>query len=62
MLTSKIDGFTRLMRSFSPLAVLERGYAIIKKGDKLIASIKDVKREDIINVRLKDGEIGAEVI
>lgn len=59
---SRTDGFMRLMRSLSPLAVLERGYAIVKRGDALIASVKDVQSKDIISVRLKDGDIGAEVV
>jgi len=43
MQKSKIDNFVRLIQSFSPKAVLQRGYAIIKKKGQVISSIKDLK-------------------
>lgn len=59
---SKIDGLIRLMRSFSPHAVLERGYAIVKKGGEVISSITKLNTGDAIAVELKDGAINAEII
>jgi len=58
----KIDNFARLIKSFSPQAVLERGYAVVRKEGKVISSVKDLKARDVIGLRLKDGEIGAEVL
>ena len=62
MQKSKIDNFTRLIKSFSPQAVLERGYAVVRKEGKVISSVNDLKTRDVIGLRLKDGEIGAEVL
>ncbi|MEK7519626.1 MAG: exodeoxyribonuclease VII large subunit [Patescibacteria group bacterium] len=59
---SNTDGFTRLIKSFSPMAVLERGYAIVRKNRTIIKSVRDVKPRDRIEMRLKDGEISAEVV
>jgi len=59
---SKVDNFARLLSSFSPLAVLERGYAIVKKGERVVTSARDLSPKDIINVRFKDGEVGAETL
>lgn len=59
---SKIDGLVRLMRSFSPQAVLERGYAIVKKGNEVVSSIKKLQTGDAVGVELKDGVFNAEVI
>ena len=41
--------------ALSPLKTLERGYGIIKLDDKAITSIKDLKKDDLINIELKDG-------
>lgn len=59
---SKIDGLVRLMRSFSPQAVLERGYAIVKKGNEVVSSIKKLQAGDAIGVELKDGAFDAKVV
>lgn len=59
---SKVEGFVRLLSSLSPQAVLERGYAIVKKGERVVTSVRVVHPKDEISVRLKDGEVGAEII
>ena len=41
--------------ALSPLKTLERGYGIIKLNDKAVTSIKDLKKDDLINIELKDG-------
>ncbi len=50
------------LNALSPLAVLSRGYSVAEKGGKLIKSVKDVKPDDEISIRLKDGKINARVI
>lgn len=59
---SKIDAVVRLMKSFSPAAVLERGYAIVKKGDEVVSSIKKLRPGDIVGLELKDGACDAKVV
>lgn len=59
MQQSKIEGFVRLMHSFSPRAVLDRGYAIVQKGGQAIASVKTLKIHDAVHIRLKDGAFEA---
>ena len=46
------------LKAVSPLAVLDRGYAIVmnNKG-KAIKSSKEIKIGDIINTRLAEGEL-----
>ncbi len=48
LLLSKLD-------ALSPLKTLERGYGIIKLNDKAVTSIKDLKKDALINIELKDG-------
>ncbi len=45
----------------NPLNSLKRGYAIIKVNDKSISSIKKVKINDNINIKLSDGTLLANV-
>ena len=62
MQESKVDSFSRLMRSFNPKAVLDRGYAIVRKKGGLVSSIRDLKSRDLVGVELKDGNFEAEVL
>ena len=41
----------------NPLNTLKRGYAIIKKDDKVIQNIKDISKGNEITIQLKDGNI-----
>ena len=55
LLINKLD-------ALSPLKTLDRGYSIIKHNHKAIASVKDLKSNDKIEIELKDGSINATVI
>ncbi len=46
----------------NPLNTLKRGYAITKKGNKVVTSIKNIKKNDNIDITLQDGIINANVI
>ncbi len=54
-LISKLD-------TLSPLKTLTRGYSIAEKDNKNIKSIKDVKKDDIINLKFIDGKVETKVI
>lgn len=47
------------LNALSPLKTLERGYAIVYKDNKNITNISDIKKNDQIEVRLKDGSFKA---
>lgn len=49
------------LETLNPLLTLKRGYAITKKEGKVIDSIEKIKKNDIIQIELKDGEITAKV-
>lgn len=51
-----------LIRSFSPLAVLERGYAIVQKNQKIMRSSSDVNEGDQLKIRLHEGSLECEVV
>ena len=54
-LVSKLD-------TLSPLKTLTRGYSIIEKDGMIVKSITDLRTEDEISIRLKDGEKQAKII
>ena len=43
------------LEALSPLKTLERGYGIIKLNEKAVTSIKDLKKDDLIDIELQDG-------
>ncbi len=59
--TSTIEVISRL-DALSPLKTLTRGYTIAEKNKKNIKSIRDLKKDDIINLRFIDGKIETKVI
>ena len=48
--------------ALSPLKTLQRGYTITKKNNKVITSIKDIKKGDKLSIEFKDGNINSEVL
>ena len=46
----------------NPLKVLKRGYSVTYKEDKIINSIKDIKKDDLLKLKLSDGYINTKVI
>lgn len=49
------------MSAFDPRAALKRGYAIVSKQGKNIASVKQLGPGDRLGIQLADGTIGATV-
>lgn len=57
----KIENSMSLLDSLSPLKVVDRGYAIATLNNVVVKSIKQVKKGDIVSIRVTDGEIETEV-
>ena len=55
------DGLVRTLRGVSPLAVLDRGYALVRKDGSVISQAASVMPGDEIQVSLASGEIEATV-
>ena len=47
--------------SLSPLAVVDRGYSIASKKNKVINSVSEIVVTDLIEIRVSDGTLLAEV-
>jgi len=50
-----------LLNAYSPLAIIQRGYSITMKAGVVIKSIQDVQPDDLISIRLTDGELTSKV-
>lgn len=62
----KVRGYFSLVESASarlnllnPENILERGYALVFKGGKAVTGISDIKKEDFIEIKLKDGYVSS---
>ncbi len=50
-----------LLDSLSPLRVVDRGFSITQKNNKVVKSVQEVKANDDITIRVTDGYINATV-
>ena len=58
---NKIGVFENVIKANNPERQLKLGYSIIFFKKKIVRSIKEVKKNDIIDIKLSDGEIESEV-
>ncbi|MEA3286935.1 MAG: exodeoxyribonuclease VII large subunit [Candidatus Marinimicrobia bacterium] len=59
---SKLDGLEQQVQLLSPLAILDRGYAVLSQDDgQIIQSVEQVAAGDQVRIRLKDGTLGVAV-
>jgi exodeoxyribonuclease VII large subunit len=56
-----LDTLHARLGALSPVATLERGYAIVHRGDELVRAATQVGQGDTIDVRVADGSFGATV-
>ncbi|KRN77563.1 exodeoxyribonuclease VII large subunit [Weissella minor] len=45
----------------SPLAILARGYSLVEKDDQIIRSTSDLQLDDVVDIRLADGQVTAQI-
>lgn len=63
-LTAKSKEFSALcakLDAMSPLKILARGYSVATRQGRIITDASDVKKGDVINIRVGNGEIESEV-
>ncbi len=65
LLDKPVEKYSRLLEKLellNPLLTIKRGYAVIKKEDKVITSIKQVKKKEVVKFELQDGVLDAQII
>lgn len=60
--SQRLEHMISKLEVLNPLNTLNRGYAIIKKDDKVLSSIKNIKKNDTLTIKLKDGEVDSKII
>ena len=59
---AQVDGLSSRLQALSPLAVLQRGYAVLRGPDgRILQSVSQVKPGDIVKARIQDGDLTAQV-
>ena len=58
---SKISALAGKLDALSPLSVISRGYAIVEKDNKPVTKVKDLKKDDVISIKLSDGQVKARI-
>jgi exodeoxyribonuclease VII large subunit len=59
---ARVQALSGVISANNPLAVLRRGYAKVYKADKQVVGVEDAEVGDKLDIKLYNGEIGAEVI
>jgi len=58
---ARLKGLENRLTALSPLAVLQRGYAVVTKNKRIVVSRSQVQDGDALRVRVRDGEFDARV-
>ncbi len=53
----EIERYEEIILNSNPEKQLRLGYAIVKKGEKVIKSVKNIKKEDLIQTTFFDGQV-----
>jgi exodeoxyribonuclease VII large subunit len=63
LLRAQTAGLEHRLKGLNPLAILDRGYAVVRRLDgSLVRSVGAVQAGEGIRVRVSDGEFGAQVV
>ncbi len=60
--TNKYLLLVNKLETLNPLSTIKRGYSITRKDNKVITKVKDVKKDDLLEIELSDGKINSKVI
>ena len=59
--TKQFEALCGKLSALSPIAVFERGYCSASKNGKIITKIEDVENDDVLTLRLTNGELDCTV-
>ncbi|HTE58476.1 MAG TPA: exodeoxyribonuclease VII large subunit [Verrucomicrobiae bacterium] len=51
----------QVLSALSPMAALQRGYVLVRVGNKTLSSVKQLKKDQTVSVQFKDGQAGATI-
>ena len=50
------------LETLSPILTIKRGYSVARKNNKIIKSVSEVQKNDLIEIEVCDGKIKTEVV
>ncbi|MBO4245991.1 MAG: exodeoxyribonuclease VII large subunit [Bacilli bacterium] len=54
---NKLNHLVKELKILNPLNILEAGYSLTTKGSAIVKSVKDIKKEDSLTIKVTDGKI-----
>ena len=60
--SQRLDLLIKSIKLLNPLSILEKGYSVVSKDNKTINTSKDIKKDDILDIKLYKGNIKAKVM
>ena len=57
-----LDNIISKLQVLNPMNTLKRGYSITKLDNKVVSSIKNIKKDNLLTIKLKDGIIDTKVV
>ena len=51
-----LESLINTLKLVNPLNILSNGYSLVRKNDKVIKSIQELKENDEVNIKLYEGE------
>ena len=58
---NKVSVFENIIKANNPERQLKLGYSIVSLKGKIVKSVEQVKKEDCVEIKMSDGEVGAEI-
>lgn len=56
----QLSANAQLLSALNPIAIMKRGFAVVRRANgSLVRNVRDVARDDIVDIALKDGHIKA---
>lgn len=60
--TQTFNLYKEKLQALNPLSIMDKGYSIAKSKDKIVKSVKDVVKDDIVSINLNDGIVNTKVL
>lgn len=59
---TKLTNIHKQLDNLNPLAILSRGFSVVRSNDQIISSIEDIVVDSLLTIKVLDGEINSKVI
>ena len=60
--SQQISLYTEKLKVLNPLGIMEKGFSIVYKDGKIIKNINDLKKDDIVELKMIDGSKNAKIM